>query len=406
MLGNHFDLHSGHPLSLLRNGIPYDYPRLDRSLETEVIILGGGISGALMSYTLTERGVPSVVVDARSIGNGSTCASTGLLQYEIDTPLTQLQNLVGYTHAVRSYQLCSEAIDKVAEISKHIGFEGFQLKKSLYYAARHKDLNWLKKESDLRLQNGFEVEFLDQAGVEEKYHFSAPGAILSKKGGQIDAYAFTHALFRHSIKEGLRVFDRTKVVAVSHHPGGVTLMTQEGYTLSGRKIVYVTGYEAANQIDQKFVKLHSTYAVASEQENAPTDFWKDNCLIWNTANPYLYMRITDDNRIVIGGRDVPFVDAVRRDGLLNYKEKLLIKDLNVLFPRLTFRPEFRWAGTFGVTQDGLPFIGSYNGLKNSYFALGYGGNGITFSVIAAKIVADLIEGKPNKDARIFTFGRI
>lgn len=403
---NHIDLHSGHPLWLLRNGLLFDYPRLDRSLNTDVIILGGGISGALMAHTLTERGISAVVIDARSIGVGSTCASTGLLQYEIDTPLVKLRNLVGETHAFRSYELCAESIDQISKISKQIGFDGFQFRKSLYYAAYAKDAAWLKEEYILRKEGGFEVQYLERGDLETVYGFGAPGAILSKKAGEIDAYAFTHALYRYASKKGLLVFDRTKVAAIAHHNSGVRVETADGHILQGRKIVYATGYEAVNQVDKKFVRLHSTYAVASEQENAHKEFWKDNCVIWNTAEPYLYMRTSQDNRVVVGGRDVPFLNAKRRDGLLGYKAKHLAKDFNRIFPHQEFRIEFCWAGTFGITQDGLPFIGPYQNLKNSYFALGYGGNGITFSMIAANIVSDLIEGKKNKDASIFAFNRI
>ena len=88
------------------------------------------------------------------------------------------------------------------------------------------------------------------------------------------------------------------------------------------------------------------------------------------------------------------------------KKNLLVKDFKKVFPNIEFKPEFTWTGTFGETEDGLPFIGTYNKLPNSYFALGFGGNGITFSLIAAEIITDLILGKENKDAQIFSFDRV
>lgn len=80
------NLKSGIPFWLIKNGLLHDYPTLDHSLDTEVVIVGGGISGALSAYYLTEAGIKCAVVDGRSIGQGSTCASTSLLQYEIDVP--------------------------------------------------------------------------------------------------------------------------------------------------------------------------------------------------------------------------------------------------------------------------------------------------------------------------------
>ena len=83
----------------------------------------------------------------------------------------------------------------------------------------------------------------------------------------------------------------------------------------------------------------------------------------------------------------------------------MVSDFNRVFPDIEFKPEFSWTGTFGATMDGLPYIGEYQSLQNSYFSLGFGGNGITFSLIAAQIITDLITGKKNKDAEIFSFKR-
>ena len=118
------------------------------------------------------------------------------------------------------------------------------------------------------------------------------------------------------------------------------------------------------------------------------------------------MRTTPDRRIIVGGKDEKFYDPERRDKLIEQKSEELKKDFNKIFPEIEFNREFNWAGTFGATQDGLPCIGTYKPLPNSYFALGFGGNGITFSLIAAEIITDLISEKDNTDAKIFSFDRI
>lgn len=143
----------------------------------------------------------------------------------------------------------------------------------------------------------------------------------------------------------------------------------------------------------------------SEHKHTGKNFWKDDVLLWNTDDPYLYIRTTPDGRIIIGGRDENFSNAYSRDKLINQKAKDLKKDFNNLFPSIEFKPEFNWTGTFGSTKDGLPFIGTYKTLPNSYFSLGFGGNGITFSLIAAEIITDQMRGKTNSDAAIFSFER-
>jgi glycine/D-amino acid oxidase-like deaminating enzyme len=89
-------------------------------LNCEVVILGGGITGAINAFILTEAGIPCVLIEKRSIGLGSTIASTALLQYQIDTPLSKLIELRGEAHAKAAYLLCAETINTLAKISKNL----------------------------------------------------------------------------------------------------------------------------------------------------------------------------------------------------------------------------------------------------------------------------------------------
>jgi glycine/D-amino acid oxidase-like deaminating enzyme len=400
------NLKAGYPFSLIKNGLFRDYPKLEKNIKTGVVIMGGGISGALTAHFLTQNGVDCVVVDRRTIGLGSTCASTSLLQYEIDIPLHELAEKVGIKNAARSYHLCKEAIDKLVALAEKIGFTDIRKKKSLYYAAAKKDIVQLQKEFKIRKEQGFRVQYIDEAAIFEKTGIHAPAAILSADAGYTDAYMFTHTLYNYNIKKGLQVFDRTTIASIKHTGKAVQLITENGCSIKAKKMVYATGYEVVKYIDKPIVKLNSTYAVVSEPLTIEKPFWKNDMLLWNTADPYLYMRTASDNRIIVGGRDEEFYSPKKRDALISAKTKNLSKDFMKLFPHIDFIPEFTWTGTFGSTKDGLPFIGPYKNLPNSYFALGFGGNGITFSLIAAEIIADLVTGKKNTDAAIFSFDRL
>lgn len=396
-------LKAGYPFWLVKNGLPFTFPKLDHDVETEVAILGAGISGALVRYHLIQAGIDCVTVDARTIGLGSTSASTSLLQYEIDVPLYRLTEMIGRKDAERAYKLCGEAIEKLEKITKKVGIKYFEPKKSLYYAAYKKDVAWLKEEFEARKQAGFKVKWLEPEDVKAKFGFESHGAILSRLAAQTNAYMLSHCLLQHKHNKH-KIFDRSPVTDIKHHKNGVTLTTEGDYTIKAKKLVYAVGYEVVNFIDDDIVNLLSTYAVVSEQYNE-RNFWKDDVLIWNTADPYLYLRTTPDNRVLVGGRDEDFHDPAKRDKLIQRKTKQLADDVNKLFPHLDFKPEFSWTGTFGSTKDGLPYIGEHPKLLNGYFALGFGGNGITFSLIAAEIITDLILGKDNNDVELFRFGR-
>ena len=398
-------LSSGYPFNLIKNGLLFSYPKLEKDIKTDVLVLGGGISGALAAHYLIQEGIDCTLVDARTIGLGSTCASTSLLQYEIDTPLHQLIKMVGEKNAVRSYKLGTLAIARLAAIAAKTGMRDFEIKKSLYYAAYKKDISYLKKEFEVRRKYGFRVKWLEEDQVFKQFGFSSAGGILSDIAATTDAYLLTHRLLQFNIGKGLKVYDRTQVVSIKHDRRNVQLKTQEKFIITAKKLVYATGYEVVDFISKPIVKLTSTYAIASEAFNSPVKPGKTDAVIWNTAKPYLYLRSTNDNRIMIGGRDEELFSHFKRDKLIPKKAKQLQKDFKKIFPSIPFKTEFSWAGVFGSTKDGLPYIGPYKKLPNSFFALGFGGNGITFSQVAGEIIASLIKGKKNKDADIFSFER-
>jgi glycine/D-amino acid oxidase-like deaminating enzyme len=399
-------LSSGYPYSLIKSGLPFSYPRLEKNIKTDVLILGGGISGALTAHYLVQEGIDCILIDSRTIGLGSTCASTSLLQYEIDTPLHELIKMVGKQNAVRSYKLGELAISRLEDLALQIGLKDFEWKNSLYFAAYKKDIPFLKNEFGERKKYGFKVKYLDEESILKEFGFRSYAGILSDTAATVDSYLFTHYLLQFNLKQGLKVYDRTPAVKIKHNKNNVLIKTKDKLSITAKGLVYATGYEIVDFISKPIVKLTSTYAVASESFNSPQKTPKSDTVFWNTANPYLYMRPTKDNRIIVGGRDEEFFSHIKRDRLIPKKTRQLKSDFSKMFPSIDFKPEFSWAGVFGSTKDGLPYIGAYKNLPRGFFALGFGGNGITFSQVAAEIIASIIKGRKNKDVEIFSFERI
>jgi glycine/D-amino acid oxidase-like deaminating enzyme len=397
------DLTAGYPFWLLKDGLPFQYPKLLERVSTRVAIIGGGISGALTAYVLTEAGIDCVLVDGRTIGLGSTCASTSLLQYELDIPLHQLIKKIGKYAAVRAYQLCGKSIDLLKDIMDRIQYSEYETRQSLFFSSHPSQLSFINQECIARKNAGFDVTMLTGQDLKNTYGLIGHSAILSQQGATVNAYSLTHALLQKSIQKGLRVFDRSKVTKIQYGDP-VELTTSEGFSIHCDKLVNATGFEIVDFISKGIAELYCTYAVVSENDSERDALWKDRVMIWNTDDPYLYGRLTKDNRILIGGRDERFSTKASR-AWYEKKSLLLQRDFKKIFPDINFKPEFSWSGTFGKTKDGLPYIGSYAKTPNTYYALGFGGNGITFSVLAACIIADLIQGKKNREADIFSFDR-
>lgn len=399
------DLLGGAPYWPIAAGIPAVYPPLDRDARCAVAIVGAGVTGALVAHYLAEAGVDVVVLDRRDVATGSTAASTALLQYEIDVELQALIELIGAEAAVRAYRLLLEAILDIERLVGELGDDcGFSRKPSLYLASRRGDAARLEREAALRAEHGLPAEFWSRKRIAASYELRAHGAIRSSVAGQIDPYRFAHRLLARAADRGARVFDRTAVTGVEHQDGGILITTDRKHRVRADRIIYAVGYEVPAPLRRDLVSLHSSYALATEPV-ARFDGWDDRCLIWETARPYLYVRTTSDGRVIVGGEDEPFRDPRRRDRLLPKKTARLARRLGKLLPSLNAEPAFAWAGTFGETRDGLAFIGPGDGFPNALFALGYGANGITFGVVAARILRDSCLGHLNEDARIFSLNR-
>jgi glycine/D-amino acid oxidase-like deaminating enzyme len=401
------DLRSGHPYWLLKNGLMESYPALEQDLDVEVAVLGAGITGALVAYLLAKQGVKVAVLDKRESGWGSTSASTGLLQYEIDTNLYELKEMVGEANAVRAYKLGVEAIDAIGQVVAEVGAkEEFQRRPSLYVARRRQDEKTLEKEFAARAACGLRVRYLKQRTLESEFGVRARAAIVSEDGAQVDPYHLAHELLVESIKRGAEVYDRTEVKQIKSTRRGVLLTTDRGVKVKAKKIVFASGYETQNYLKQQVAELKSTYALVSEPVAREESKGRVNYLLWEAARPYFYLRTTGDGRLIMGGADEPFRDPERRDRLIARKTAALLKSYAKFYPGQPV-PEvaFAWAGTFGETKDGLAYIGESPEIANAYFALGYGGNGITYSMIAARIIADLYRGVGNADACLFRFER-
>lgn len=399
------DLISDHPYWPINSGLIRSYPPLKADLECEVIVLGAGITGALCAYRLTQAGMDVAVLDKRDVAGGSTSASTAMLQYEIDTPLTELIGRMGKRDAERAYQVCLESVGKIADLCLEIGDPcGFTWKSSAYLASREKDVPGLRAEYAARRVAGIELDFLSQADVEARFSFSRPAALLSKVAAEVDVYRLTHRLLHRSQEMGAGIYDRTEMTSYDVNLRGVTVTTAGGATVRAKWIVFATGYEVVETLSPGIVNLNSSFAFVSEPIDCFSGWW-ERCLIWETARPYLYMRTTEDGRAIIGGEDAGYRNPARRDAALGKKAAKLEKRFREMFPKIDMQPAYAWAGTFGETKDGLAYIDNVPECRHCFYTLGFGGNGITYSVIAAEIVTDAIQGNTHPDAHLFRFDR-
>jgi glycine/D-amino acid oxidase-like deaminating enzyme len=262
----------------------------------------------------------------------------------------------------------------------------------------------LPEEARARQEIGLEVDCLDRDEITERYGIPSHGGLLTARAGVVDPVRLTRRLLERSIANGAGLVSRAGVFRIQGRRGAFSIETDRSRHRAAA-VVFATGYETPPEVADPRVKLTSTYALVTEPLRAPPS-WLGDTIVWETARPYTYLRGTDDGRILVGGADLPFRDPDRRDRRLRERRRVLERRLVRWLPTARgLETSYAWAGTFAENPDGLPLIGPVPGQPGLFTALAYGGNGIVFSVVAARLLRDQVLGLPNDDGRLFQLGK-
>lgn len=402
------DLHDGTPFWPRRDGLLSLHPPLEQNEKCDVAVVGAGITGSLIALELTRRGFDTVVIDRRDAGGGSTSASTSMLQYEIDELLIDLESAYGWETASTAYRECSRGISLVERATQAVGENcGFRRSPSVFMALKKRDIGVLRREHEARERAGFEVIWLNADELLAKWGLVGLAAIESADGASVDPYALCHHALATVKARGGRVYDRTEAVGYEFGTTRAVITTSRGTTIRAGHVIMATGYETKLLLPDLPFVLHSSFALVTEPIATLDRLLPDGLLFWDYADPYIYGRTTDDRRILIGGKDEDYRDPLRRRRALPSKTRALAQTLPKRFPGLpSTEVAFSWCGTFSETPDGLAYIGGHTKFPRCSFALGFGGNGITYSAVAAHYLADRVGGKPaGFAAKIFDLER-
>lgn len=380
---------------------PYS-PLTKRHLTTDVVIIGAGISGAMIAEELTDEGFEVVLLDRREPLCGSTSASTALLQCEIDTPLSLLAGKIGFSKAARAWQRSKLGLENLAAKVESLSIDcNLQRRNTLYLAGDTLDAEGLKLEKQQRLQAGLYSKYLSRRDLALGFNIHRAAALMSFGEFTANPQHLAAGFLMAALRKGARIFAPHAVSTVKPGKRSITVETEQGHRITAKHVVFATGYELPRQIKTKKHSISSTWAFATPPQQH--GLWPGEAMIWEASSPYLYIRSTKDGRVICGGEDEPFSNEEKRDALISRKTATLQRKLGKIFPHLDTTAEFAWTGCFGTSTTGLPSIGRLPGMPNCYAILAFGGNGITFSRIAAEIILADIQGQRDVDAEIFGF---
>ncbi|WP_457588142.1 NAD(P)/FAD-dependent oxidoreductase [Ensifer canadensis] len=371
--------------------------------DVDVLIVGAGISGALMANALIGHKLRVLMVDRRKPIAGSSIASTAMIQHEIDVPLHQLNRVLGAADAARIWQRSAKAVEHLASLVDALAIPcQFERKNTLFLSGESYGARALQAEVKAREEAKLEATLLPQAELRARFAIDRTAAIETRISASANPAQLTSGFLRHAQANDIPIVENVEITDIREIEGRNAVATSDGQIITATYVVICTGYEFLEAVAHKNHAIVSTWALATKPRH-PRPEWLDDYLVWEGADPYLYFRSTKDGRIIVGGEDEKSDDAFRDPAKLKAKSDILREKLSDLIGVRIGEPDYRWAAAFGVTAQGLPMIGRVPGMQNAFATMGYGGNGITFSQIAAEIISSSILGHADPDASLFPF---
>lgn len=296
-----------------------------------MIIIGGGVTGAILSYYFSKKGISTVVLEKERIGHGSTGITTALLQYELDGNYNEVKQYIKGKDVIRAYKLGLKALKEIDNIIKEYGNESdYEVRDTLLYTGKKLEYEEIKAEYEIRKENGINVKFIDEET--NPFSFDLKAGVYSINGGaEIDPYKFTMELLNISERKGSRIFENTEVVQLKYEDDGVKVITKYGNVVTGKIAIVATGYNTKLFTKRVFGTKSTTFNVVTKPVKS-FEGWSNKVLIRDNKDPYNYYRTTKDNRIIAGGEDVNFIPDINNEDNAEEKYEILEERLKMMFP--------------------------------------------------------------------------
>jgi glycine/D-amino acid oxidase-like deaminating enzyme len=386
------------------------YPRATGNHCVDAAIVGGGMTGALVAEAFARAGVSVIVLEAGLVGRGSTAASSALLLREPDRGLRELTALYGERRARRIWQLSAEAVDRFIDRLHQLRISCDLVRRdAIHYTALDHNARRLAREYHHRRSLGFSARWLSPGALRDATAIPARAAIRTSGHAQFDPYKACLGLLRSAIASGAQVFERSPVGRIRSNSNAVRVHTPHAI-VECRRVIVATGYATPRfrPLVGRFA-MYRTYAMVTQPLTAVQrrDVGLGDVMIWDTERPYHYARWTPDHRLLLGGGDQRVGRGFARRRQFRIATQRLRADFEAVLPGLSgIAIDAAWDGLFAQTPDSLPYIGPHRRYPSHLFALGYGGNGMTFGFLAAQMLLQYWRGITSPDQQLFAFGRM
>lgn len=386
------------------------YPRLRGQLTTDVVIVGGGLTGCACALSFAAAGFDVALIEADRVGAGATAGSIGLVREDFDASFHETVAAYGKRAARHLWHGQRRASLEIAAAVRRLGIKCDLAPQDVLWVARRDgdDAARLVKEYRARRDAGFVHSWTAGSALASEAAIEG-GTAIRTRGFALDPYRACLGFAAAATDRRAVIFERTELRRIRASRTRVDLTTGSG-TLSARAVVIAT---SAALPDLRALRRHLEprrgYAVVTEPLPAAVrkQVGRRNAALRDDGSPPHVVRWLKDDRVFVVGGDQPPPAARARDKALVQRGGQLMYELSTIYPAISgTRAEWSWDFGYDDTVDGLPFIGRHRHFPRHLFALGHGRHGAAVAWLAARVLLRQFQDQPDKGDELFGFGRM
>lgn len=398
---------------LQESGFPLTTGPLHGASETDVAIIGAGITGTATALWLARAGAQATVLEARSIAAGASGRNGGFISYGTTALYANITQRYGREQArrlwaftVRNHEFARRFIDELEQSGWACLY---RRNGSLKLALNEPEFEQIIESASLLNEDGWEVKVVQRNDLPVRLRNTYFGGAYYPANGEFHPARFVTGLALLAKQAGAVFHNESPVIGISVSEDGV-LLSSPGGKVHARTLVLATNAwlpELGALVGANWLSncITPTRGQIIATEPVSEQLFPYPC---SADEGYQYWRQLPDGRLVVGGwrnrsfdTELQTYDETPNDGVQRHLDAFVHQTLDLPQVHITNR----WAGIMGFTADSLPLIGQLPGVPNCYIAGGYTGHGNAFAIQAAQLISELVLGKTNPDAELFDPGR-
>jgi len=366
------------------------YPKHRGPMQSDVVIVGGGLTGCATAYAFAAAGLKVTLLEADRLGRGGTGAASGWIATEPGVPFAQLERTVGLRSARKAWQAWRRAALDFAALLRRLDIRcALEEHDSVLVARSPEEALRLKREQKVRRDAGVDAPLLSARTIRGELGLDASGGLRGKDGATIDPYRACVGLAAAAVARGAQIFERSGVRRITF-----TRKTADVHALGGviRTHRVIVATSMPNALFKGLIRhfwFKTSFLVLTEPVPAKIrhQLGSDHAVVRDLAEPAHAIRWVGGDRLLVVGADSDAVPPRQRDKVVVQRTGQLMYELSTLYPDISgIQPDYGWAADYALTAEGIPYIGSHRNYPHHLFAFGDASHSVTGAYLASRVL--------------------